>query len=258
MKKYANGVVTKDNIIDVCKELFCLKGYLGTTYLDICQKTKIHPGSIKHHFQSKKNIATFIFNEMMQLFYQKTAELFPQEDDQQQVILAMGMYQKLLFKDAVFRRFTSEYSSKDIHASSLSDYTNTASKAYAVTARQVGKKKADFLFTAFKGMDCYIEPYINEHIDTIAFEDMFEYTGSIYYQYIESDELKSRINKALTALKDIEITFDRFDISIVKTTGPNAPKAESYQKDRSSTKIKSSEAPKAGKKSKPKKAKGKE
>jgi AcrR family transcriptional regulator len=215
-EKYNNGKITETNIINTCKKLFWKKGYRNTTYTDICSKVNIHPGSITHHFKSKNNIARIIFDDLMNIFYEKTFELFPDEDKMQQVIVAMGMYQKLLFLNANFRRFTAEYSSELIHAIALQDYVNTASQAYQVTVEKVGKKKADFLFTAYKGMDCYIEPYINEHIDELTFEDIFEYISGIYYQFLPEDELKSRLERALKSLEDVTVECKGFDFLIVR------------------------------------------
>ena len=219
MKNYVNGLATKERIFEACKELFCEKGYLGTTYTDICKLAQVHPGTITHHFTSKKNIANIIFDDIIKVFYQRCAELFPGEDDLQQVMIASGMHQKLLFNDAVYRRFSSEYSSEVSHDKSLLQYTDTVPKAYEVTLARVGRKKADFLFTAYKGMDCYVESYIDAHIDELTFEEVFEYISVIYYQYEPSGALKKRIAKALASLAGVRITFNCFNISVLDETG---------------------------------------
>ena len=224
MKNYVNGLATKERIFEACKELFCEKGYLGTTYTDICKLAQVHPGTITHHFTSKKNIASIIFDDIIRVFYQRSAELFPDADDLQQVMTASGMHQKLLFDDAVYRRFSSEYSSEVSHVKSLLQYTDSVPKAYEVTLDRVGKKKADFLFTAYKGMDCYIESYIDAHIDELTFEEVFEYIAVIYYQYEPSVSLKKRIAKALSALAGVRITFDCFNIKVLEIAGKRPTK----------------------------------
>jgi hypothetical protein len=140
--------------------------------------------------------------------------LFPDEDDLQKVMLAFGLYQKLFFQDPAFRRFTSEYSSEHIHAGTLHEYANTASKAYEVTMGRVGRQRADFLFTAYKGMDCYIEPYLNERIDELSFEEVYENISAIYYHFIPRGELADRRGRALAALTGVKVGCERFVFSI--------------------------------------------
>jgi AcrR family transcriptional regulator len=214
LKKYANGLITRDRIIDVCKDLFCKKGYKDTKYAEICKKAKVNPGTIAHHFKGKKSIAVVLFNEIMDCFYNKTAELFPDEDDLQQVMIAAGMHQKLLFTDGIYRRFSSEYSNESFSQDDLNSYKKPVLKAYEATKARVGQKRADFLFTAYKGMDCYIELYIDEHIDELSFDEVFEYIAVLYYQYLKGKELQSRIKKALDLLNTVNITFNHFDVSI--------------------------------------------
>ena len=43
--KYANGLATQKQIIEVCKRLFYEKGIEGTTYTDICAAADVHPGT---------------------------------------------------------------------------------------------------------------------------------------------------------------------------------------------------------------------
>jgi hypothetical protein len=154
---------------------------------------------------------------MMEYYYQRTSELFPDEDDLQQVMIAAGIHQKLLFSDGKYRRFSSEFSSESIHADALETYIRHTPKAYTVTLKYVNKKRADFLFTAYKGMDRFLEPYINDHIDELSFDEVFEDIANIYYQYINGAELRKRVNRALRLLNALAISFDRFKISIQMT-----------------------------------------
>lgn len=206
--------MTKEKIIEVCKRLFCEKGYQKTTFAEICDISHVNPGTITYHHKSKKNIASVLYNEVMEVFYRRTEELFPHEDDLQQVMIAAGMHQKLLYQNPVYRRFSAEFSSECIHNDRLVDYTNRATKAYQITKERVGKKKAAFLFTAFKGMDGFIESYIDDHINELSFEEIFEFIAALYYQFVDSSELKERIGRALHSLSILDIIFDRFKIAI--------------------------------------------
>jgi AcrR family transcriptional regulator len=214
MRKYSNGIATRESILAASKVLFCEKGYTETRFAEICKESRVNPGSVAFHFGSKKNIAAVLYNEAMNTFYQRTAELFPEEDELQQVIIAPGMHSKLLFTSSVYRRFSSQFSSEVIQADDLVSYEKRVFKAYELTCAKVGKKKADFLFIAFKGMDRFIEPYIEEHFDELNYEEVFEYVTQLYYQYIDSAELNNRIKKAVKQLSALEIIFDRFDITV--------------------------------------------
>jgi AcrR family transcriptional regulator len=214
MRKYANGIATKELILKASKTLFCEKGYTGTKFAEICEEAGVNPGSVAFHFGSKKNIAVILYNEAMDIFYQRTAELFPAEDDLQQVIIAPGMHYKLLFVNSVYRRFSSQFSKEVVQADDLVSYEKRVLRAYELTCANVGKKKADFLFIAYKGMDRFIEPYIEEHLNEISYGEVFEYITQLYYQYIDNADLNKRIEKAVGQLDSLEIAFDNFDITI--------------------------------------------
>jgi AcrR family transcriptional regulator len=216
LKNYANGITTKNRILEVCKDMFCQKGYTETKYAEICEKAEVNPGSFSHHFKSKKNTASFLFGGMMQCYYQRTEELFPDEDDLQQVMIAAGVHQRLLFTDKSYRRFSSEFSSEVLYAESLDTYIKLVPKAYRVTLDRVNRKRADFLFTIYRGIDHFLEVYIDEHSFCEVFEDM----ANIYYRYVEDTELKERISRALCLLNTLDIFFDRFELYIQRKEAP--------------------------------------
>lgn len=215
MKNYSNGLVTKEKIMETCKALFCEKGYMGTTYAEICEICQVNPGTITHHFKSKKNIASVLYHDMMALYYQKTEEMFPYEDDLQQVMVAAGMHQKLFYADPVYRRFSAEFLSDSTRQKDhYSDYTEHVTKAYRVTEEAVGPKMADFLFVAYKGMDSHLEPYLMAHIEELTFEEIFTSIAMIYYQFVNGEELRARIERAFACLDNTEIVFNNFDLTI--------------------------------------------
>jgi AcrR family transcriptional regulator len=224
--KYSNGLATRERILELCKRLFWARGYRETTYQEICRGARIHPGTITHHFRGKANIAQAIYGEAMDFLHRRIDELFPLEDDMQRVMLALGAYHKLLFRSPAFRRFTSEYSSDGMHAVPLEEYAQAVSRAYEVTVARVGRKRADFLFMAYKGMDCYLEPYIGERLSDLSFEEVFEYVSSLYYQYLPHDELRGRLDRALASLSGVEVGCEAFKLSVSRAAeapGPGVP-----------------------------------
>ncbi|MPW26350.1 TetR family transcriptional regulator [Alkalibaculum sp. M08DMB] len=63
MAEYKTSKISKNKIIDTCKELFYLQGYKKTTYVDICNKANSNPGLINYYFKTKKNIAGLIYGD---------------------------------------------------------------------------------------------------------------------------------------------------------------------------------------------------
>lgn len=63
MAEYKTSKESKNRIIEACKELFFLKGYKKTTYVDICNMANSNPGLINYYFKTKKNIGGFIYGE---------------------------------------------------------------------------------------------------------------------------------------------------------------------------------------------------
>lgn len=63
MVRLSAGEKKKQLIIDTCKKLFYRKGYLSTTYDDICREADIPPGTITYHFGGKRDIAAVIDSE---------------------------------------------------------------------------------------------------------------------------------------------------------------------------------------------------
>ncbi|HWQ73947.1 MAG TPA: TetR/AcrR family transcriptional regulator [Syntrophomonas sp.] len=211
---YYTGLSTKNKIMDVCRKLFYEDGFNETTFSAICQAAHVLPGSLGYHYKSKKNIASGIYSEIMHVMEQRVEELFPDQDELLQVILSFGFHQKLLFTDPQYRRFSAQCSSSCIHARPLSDYEDYVPKAYSLAVKYAGKEKVDFLFTAFKGIDCYIEPYIDAHINDLSFEKVFRYTIELYYRFIDDHTLNQYIEKALEYLMFVDISCIDLEVLI--------------------------------------------
>lgn len=214
MANYSNGLATREKILDVCKVLFCEQGYIGTSFTDICNMSEVNPGTITHHFKNKKNLGGIFYNSMLDEFTRATRELFPQEDAIQQNMLSVGMHLKLFYENPNYRRFSSEFSSESLPDDQLEEYELRVNSAYELVVDQVGVEKANFLFAAFKGMDCYLEPYISNNIDTLSFESAYAYIMELYHGFLSRDEFDKRIELALKQVSTFKISFDYFDLSI--------------------------------------------
>lgn len=213
-KAYSTSTETKNRIMNTCKQLFTEKGYKQTTYNDICEMAKVHPGTITYHFGSKKKMASILYYSIVESIYRYENELFFEEDDLQQLILGNGIHIHLLFNDPIYCRFSSEFCSEDLSKDDLPNYIQMMSKAFRVTTKHIGEKKAKLLFTAIKGMDTYIEPYIYENIEELTYEEIFSFICETYYPFLESRELKERIGKAAVLLEKYEIKFTDFQLKL--------------------------------------------
>lgn len=211
-KSYATSTETKNRIMDTCKKLFIEKGYKQTTYNDICEIAKVHPGTITYHFGSKKKMASILYYSIVESIYHYENELFFEEDDLQQLIIGNGIHIYLLFNDPIYCRFSSEFCSEDLSKDDLPNYIHMMSKAFRVTANHIGEKRAKLLFTAIKGMDTYIEPYIYENIKELTYEEIFSFICEMYYPFTELGEIKKRVTKAMMLLENYEIKFADFQL----------------------------------------------
>ena len=220
MKEYSQkGLATRDRILSVSKRLFCEKGYRGTTYTDICGECKINPGTIFHHFKTKKNIAAIIYNRLLETFYQLTEALFPDEDDFQQVIIAHGMHHKTMYYFPEYRRFSTEYASD---ATAIEDALQTSmTKPSRVVLDALGPEEGDFFLAVYAGMSGVIESYVDKHIDNLTFRESFDYMCRIYYHRIGGDDLQERIDRAYEALSRINIEFEQLDVKIDRAATVN-------------------------------------
>lgn len=209
-KEYATSIETRVRIVDVCKQLFCEKGYKQTTYAEICRIANVHPGTITYHFGNKKNLATLLYKETLADLHHSAAALWPLEDELQHKLLANGMHYKLIFDDWTYRRFSMEYSADSFSPFDAEQYIQLNSEAYALTRNYVDELRAKFLFMAFAGMDIYLDQYISDNIDDLEYEQVFVYISEIYHPYLDRTELHARIVKAIAYLDTVDVFFDHF------------------------------------------------
>ncbi|MDR1179483.1 MAG: TetR/AcrR family transcriptional regulator [Spirochaetales bacterium] len=211
---YANGLVTRNRILEVCRGLFCEKGYTNIKYSEICKNAGVNPNTLAHHFKNKKNIAGFLYNNLMEDYYRRADELFPQEDDLQRVMIAMGMHLNLIFTDAVFRRFSSEFSRESMYDDELPNYTKHTSRAYQITFSRAGQKRTEFHFMVLRSVNRFLESWIDEHIGDLSFAEVYGYVASLYYLFVERPELDQRIRKTIRIIEKLEIVFNRFELTV--------------------------------------------
>lgn len=214
MAQYSPGIATKNRIIESCRELFYKKGYINTTYNDICEFAQVNPGSIKYHFSDKNNIAAQIYSDMMMFIIQRTPLLFPNEDELVLLILQNGVYQRLFFDDALYRKFSIEFSSEYFSQYNISEYKGLFSNIYNFFLQKMDPKKVSFYFAAFISMDKGIESYIDANINSLTFNEAVTYMNELYYPFIPHEELHAKITRSLELLDTVEIKNTGFAVSM--------------------------------------------
>ncbi len=66
------SIDTKEYILKIALHLFMESGYKGTSYQDLVKKTGLSKGAIYHHFKSKEDILTSVFEFMYNASIQTT------------------------------------------------------------------------------------------------------------------------------------------------------------------------------------------
>lgn len=85
---------SKDTILSVAMEEFCLKGYKAANITQIAEKAEMTTGAIYHHFGSKANLYHIIRNEIEQRILDRmegASSLFDQPQQQYKAALKIGL-----------------------------------------------------------------------------------------------------------------------------------------------------------------------
>lgn len=208
MVNYANGVETRSIIIDTCKKLFLEKGYKNTTYSAIYKAAMVNPGTIAHHFGNKRNIASMLYDETIQVLVKSVDEFFPEEDDTQKAFLGFGLHRKLLYENEDYRRFVMEFMIDDLANDDEERFLRSDFGAYKSAADKVGENKATFLFVAYKGIEAAVDAYYSRHDEDQSFEEILSYYFDIYFCYLPEDEVKKRTARTLELLSTVEVDME--------------------------------------------------
>jgi AcrR family transcriptional regulator len=214
LKSYANGQKTRENIINVCKDLFFKKGYKDTLFSEICATAQVNSGSVSYHFKEKSAIAKTIYAEMMMKISQRIKELFHDEDELTILLLAICIHHWLLFHDSAYRRFSVQITSECVCDIIDDKFEHFAPIAHDYLKKNMSPEKTDFFIAAIAGADSHIEFYIDRHIETLKYEEIARYTCELYHYFLDKACLSSCIERSLELVRNLEISNQGFDISI--------------------------------------------
>lgn len=65
MTAYGKGLATKQHIIDLARQMFWEKGYVGTYYKDFATEGDINPGLIHYYFKKKETLGRIIYLQLI-------------------------------------------------------------------------------------------------------------------------------------------------------------------------------------------------
>lgn len=115
MAKYAVGISTQNKIVDCCRTLFYQKGITGTSYDEICSAASVNRGLIPYYFKSKNNIATQIFQKVIEdcdnLIRDIVTKNISSVDENVQFVVNNALLYDLMKRDPNFCRFYNEIES---------------------------------------------------------------------------------------------------------------------------------------------------
>ncbi|MFZ7120993.1 MAG: TetR/AcrR family transcriptional regulator [Eubacteriaceae bacterium] len=100
MATYKTGIITKNKILQACKELFYEQGYKDSTYLAICKKADVGPKTITHYFKSKKLIAIEIYSDFLINIKEKTKEYMIEKNNDYNLRTATAL-ERIIFTNLI-------------------------------------------------------------------------------------------------------------------------------------------------------------
>jgi len=217
--KYANGLITRDRVIEVCERLFYENGLDKTTYKDICAAADVRPGTLTHHFSGKGNIATAIYLRTIRILDCEIVDLFPDEDRTQQLLIFNCVMLKAMYLDSRYRRFHIEYSTADIR---YGGYTMHLPRILSEALDEHGDNGIEFSTfraVAYRGMQASTSYYIGERIDEVPFEEAYRYRAKLMLLLLEKreKETEKRIQKALQQTQTLDIALDGLVVHVKPT-----------------------------------------
>ena len=217
LKRYANGIITRERIIETCRMLFYENGFRAATFDLICRTAEVNPGTVAHHFTNKLNIASLIYQEMIDSLNDSVKELFAEEDQLQQVMTSLCLHIRILFSDSAYRRFSAEYLCEKAYCmekESTDSQLPLSRNAVSVMHERMDIRKIRLYSAAYSGIGGNIETFIDRHIDEYTFEESARCYFEFHYLFLEDSELEKRINRAFFLNSLLDAASDKFKISV--------------------------------------------
>ncbi|MEG0508176.1 MAG: TetR/AcrR family transcriptional regulator [Eubacterium sp.] len=124
------GKRTRENIVNVAKDLFYHNGYNNTGIQDIAEKAEVKLGTMTYYFKKKNNLVSEIYNTYFMELYNDVAELLGKEA----TLFAKYCYTLVLLYNSILEdsgnaRFYYEIMAKNVNRKELLYLTKTFNRS---------------------------------------------------------------------------------------------------------------------------------
>lgn len=221
-KSYQTGENTKQNILQVSKELFYEKGFEDTVYDDICKKAKVNRALIPYYFKNKSDLALAVYNDLMVSFVETRDFLGKGYNELEKMILNNCYYYKLL-EDPKMARFIRYVSGVNVYHDRMLLGEQLWMERMTVDGHKIAKRKLSALVPLYLGMEkeiifMYEEQKYKEaeYATRVAMHMLFQYLG-IEEKEIERvlTKVKRMLNRYIVKLQpDFTIVIEKKETKI--------------------------------------------
>lgn len=214
MSNYSKGLNTRSQILDAARKLFYEKGYLKTSFSEICQKAGLNSGLVVYHFGTKAQIAHDIYQTIIQSQWEPLYLHYKEEDKIVLSILSLYIHYCLFFRDEHFRRFSTEVNTQRIAGSTSMELMKSLPLLYEGALKYHNSRKLAFFFAADVGLGGDIEAFLCDHLEEYTLDECVQYTTELYLPYIQEDFLQNALARAKELYQSIIVSNQGFEIQI--------------------------------------------
>lgn len=208
MASYSVGDETKENILAAARKLFYEKGYVETTYADLCEYTGIRQGNLHYHFNSKMLLAKTICLETGETINAEASALLGEEGDPiLHYVLCMFIFWYKFYNDPKYRRFIYQATLEIVTKESPEEYFNIFFGKFGLI-EDYNNKFNKINIMSCMAIDSVLPSFIINNLDKYTYEEMSEYTLTIYCLIlgINQQKLKEAIIKSVEIMRNADLS----------------------------------------------------
>lgn len=184
MSGYKVSEVTKSKIISVARKLFYEKGYVKTTYSEICGEAGVNEGTLHYQYGSKANLGKAINADMVRRNIDEAKALMGDAADEKDMALYAlfnYVFWYKFFADEKYRRFSHEIA-QEYRAGDIDEYYGTyfPFKWIAEGLYHDDEKMLRLCQVSCFSIDRGIPSYLMKHIDEYSYDDIAAYCVNLY------------------------------------------------------------------------------
>lgn len=208
MANYVTGENTKNNIILAAKDLFYEKGYIATSYSDICKVINIKKGNLQYHFNTKELLCVDVCSSFYETLYREATKIAcATENKYLETMLVMFIFWYKFYKDEKIRRFVCESLRNNINTEVFDYFT------YYLNSLEKKEIEVDFFsLAACKAIERSLPELLIGRITEHNYLETSEFVMYTYASYIGPDETQCKAT--LDQAKKLLSKFDMEQLSM--------------------------------------------